>query len=59
MAEWYSDSNLRTPRSMREAGMGEDKIHDQAAQERHWGLFVMGFAVGVTATLLMLLGGVL
>ncbi len=39
--------------------MGEDKIHDQAAQERHWGLFVMGFAVGVTATLLMLLGGVL
>jgi hypothetical protein len=44
---------------MREAGMGDDKIHDQIAQERHWGHFVCGFAVGVTATLLMLLGGVL
>jgi len=59
MSEWYSDHNLRTPRSMREAGMGEGPIHDQIAQERRWGLFLMGLATGVTATLLMLLGGVL
>ena len=39
--------------------MGEDKIHDQIAQERHYAMFLMGFAVGVTATLLLLLGGVL
>ena len=39
--------------------MGEDKIHDQIAQERHWAHFIGGFAMGVTATLLMLLGGVL
>ena len=39
--------------------MGDDKIHDQIARERHWGLFLMGFGTGVTATLLLLLGGAL
>ena len=39
--------------------MSEDPIRDQAAQERHYAMFLMGFAVGVTVTLLMLLGGAL
>ena len=38
------------------AGMGDDKIHGRIAQERHYAMFLMGFAMGVTATLFLLMG---
>ena len=59
MAEWYSDQNLRTPRSMREAGIEGELQASIDRRDRQVLWFLSGFLTGVMGVLMLTLSGVL
>jgi hypothetical protein len=53
--EWYTDRNLRTPRSMREAGIESGPFTDTLLSDEPRVLaFIAGFSLGVMATVLLI-----
>ena len=59
MSEWYSDQNLRTPRSMREAGIEGELAAAIERRDRQILWFLAGFLTGVMGVLMLTLSGVL
>jgi hypothetical protein len=54
MNQWWNDSNLRTARSMREAGLSGD-LHSQRQDEKKILHFMAGFSLGVLGSVYLIL----
>lgn len=53
--EWYTDRNLRTPRTMREAGIDPGPFTETLLSDEPRVLaFIAGFATGVIGTVLLI-----
>lgn len=59
MSEWYNDQNLRTPRSMREAGIEGNLIESIDQRDKQVMHFLAGFVTGVTGVVFLVLTKVL
>lgn len=60
MSEWWSDSNLRTARSQREAGIEAGPFQSRLLDDEPRVLaFLAGFSTGVLGTLFLIISRVL